>query len=82
MRPQISPVVLNNLIFLKDAADCSGYNLQYIRRLLRLEKLAGLSWVRFGRSRWALEFDLHNSYNKILVNFFNHNLIYVNTHMK
>ena len=39
---QISPVVLNNLISVKDAAECSGYSLQYIRRLFRLEKLAGL----------------------------------------
>ena len=42
MSSQISPIVLNNLISVKDAADFSGYSQQYIRRLLRSGKLAGL----------------------------------------
>jgi excisionase family DNA binding protein len=42
MSSQISPVVLNNVISVKDAAECSGYSLQYIRRLLRCGRLAGL----------------------------------------
>ena len=42
MLSQNSPVVLNNLISVKDASEYSGYSLQYIRRLLRLEKLDGL----------------------------------------
>ena len=42
MSSQVSPVVLNNLISVKDAAECNGYSLQYIRRLLRKGKLAGL----------------------------------------
>ncbi len=36
------PTVFNNCISVKAAAFHSGYSLQYIRRLLRLEKLAGL----------------------------------------
>ena len=42
MSSQISPVVLNNLISVKVAAECSGYSPQYIRRLLRCGKLPGL----------------------------------------
>ncbi|MGD8752383.1 MAG: helix-turn-helix domain-containing protein [Anaerolineales bacterium] len=41
MSYQVSPVVLNNLISVKDAAECSGYSLQYIRRLLRYGTLEG-----------------------------------------
>jgi len=36
------PIVFNNCISVKAAAFHSGYSLQYIRRLLRLEKLDGL----------------------------------------
>jgi len=36
------PLVVNNHISVKAAAEISGYSLQYIRRLLRMEKLAGL----------------------------------------
>lgn len=39
---QNSPIVLNNLISVKEAAECSGYSLQYVRRLLRTGKLTGL----------------------------------------
>jgi excisionase family DNA binding protein len=37
-----SPVVLNNLISVKNAASYSGYSRQYIRRLLRSGQLSGL----------------------------------------
>jgi excisionase family DNA binding protein len=36
------PVVLSNHISVQTAADFSGYSLQYIRRLLRCGRLAGL----------------------------------------
>jgi len=58
MSSQISPVVLNDLISVKDAAACSGYSLQYIRRLLRLEKLAGL---KLGQV-WLIQMDSFEAY--------------------
>ena len=58
MSSQISPVVLNNLISVKDAAECSGYSLQYIRRLLGLEKLAGL---KLGQ-QWLIEMGSFETY--------------------
>ena len=58
MSSQISPVVLNNLISVKDAAESSGYSLQYIRRLLRLEKLAGL---KLGQV-WLIQMDSFEVY--------------------
>lgn len=42
MSSQISPVVLNNLTSVKDAAECSGYNKQYLRRLLRDGRKTGM----------------------------------------
>ena len=39
--PQVSPVVVNNHISVKAAAEFSGYSLQYLRRLLRCGRLAG-----------------------------------------
>ena len=42
LNPQISLVVVNNHISAKDAAEISGYSLQYLRRLLRYGKLEGL----------------------------------------
>jgi len=36
------PVVLNNLIPVKTAAVYSGYSMQYLRRLLRSDRLPGL----------------------------------------
>jgi excisionase family DNA binding protein len=39
---QITPFVLNNLISVKTASDYSNYSQQYLRRMLRLGKLAGL----------------------------------------
>ena len=58
MSSQISPIVLNNLISVKDAAECSGYSLQYIRQLLRLEKLAGL---KLGQV-WLIQMDSFEVY--------------------
>ena len=58
MSSQISPVVLNNLISVKDAAESSGYSLQYIRRLLRMEKLAGL---KLGQV-WLIQMDSFEVY--------------------
>ena len=55
---QISPVVLKNLISVKDAAECSGYSLQYLRRLLRSEKLAGL---KLGQ-QWLIEMASFEAY--------------------
>jgi len=40
--PQVFPVVVKNHISVKVAAEISGYSLQYLRRLLRSGKLAGL----------------------------------------
>jgi len=39
--PQVSPVVVNNHISVKAAAEISSYSLQYLRRLLRCGKLEG-----------------------------------------
>ena len=36
------PVIVNNHISVQAAADISGYSPQYLRRLLRRRKLAGL----------------------------------------
>ena len=55
---QTSPVILHNLISVKDAAECSGYSLQYIRRLLRTGKLAGL---KLGQ-QWLVEMESSSSY--------------------
>ena len=41
MSSQTSPIVLNNLIPVKEAAVSSGYSPQYLRRLLRTGKLVG-----------------------------------------
>jgi len=37
-----NPIVFNNCISVKDAAEYSGYSQQYLRRLLRLGKPSGL----------------------------------------
>ena len=58
MSSQISPVVLNNLISVKVASECSVYSLQYIRRLLRLEKLAGLKLDQ----QWLIRMDSFETY--------------------
>ncbi len=38
----VSPIILNNYMSVQMAASYSGYSQQYLRRLLRLGKLAGL----------------------------------------
>jgi excisionase family DNA binding protein len=58
MLSQNSPVVLNNLISVKDAAECSGYSTQYLRRLLRVGKLAGL---KLGQ-QWLIQIDSFEAY--------------------
>lgn len=55
---QTSHVVLNNLISVKDAAECSGYSLQYMRRLLRTGKLAGL---KLGQA-WLIQMESFEAY--------------------
>jgi hypothetical protein len=42
------PFVFNNCISVKGAAFLSGYNLQYLRRLLRVGRLIG---VKLGQTR-------------------------------
>ena len=42
MDSELIPVVVTNHITVQAAAEFSGYSLQYIRRLLRCGKLAGL----------------------------------------
>jgi len=39
---EVFPIVVNNHISVQAAANLSGYNLQYLRRLLRTGKLSGL----------------------------------------
>ena len=56
--PQSAPVVLNNLISVKAAAENSGYSLQYLRRLLRSEKLSGL---KLGQV-WLIQMDSFEAY--------------------
>ena len=58
MFSQNSPVVLNNLISVKDAAECSGYSLRYMRRHLRSGKLAGL---KLGQV-WLIQMDSFETY--------------------
>lgn len=58
MVSKTSPVILNNLISVKDAAENSGYSSQYLRRLLRLGKLKGLKLGQL----WLIQFDSLNSY--------------------
>ncbi len=57
-KPQISPVVVNNHITVKAAAEFSGYSLQYLRRLLRSERLAG---IKIGQV-WLIEKDAFIAY--------------------
>jgi hypothetical protein len=58
MLSQISPVVLNNLISVKDAVEHSSYSLQYLRRLLRNGKLAGLRVYQI----WLIEKTAFENY--------------------
>jgi excisionase family DNA binding protein len=56
--PQVSPVVVNNHISVKAASEFSGYSLQYLRRLLRCGKLAGL---KIGQI-WLIDRDAFLAY--------------------
>ncbi len=58
LNPRITPFVLNNHISVKAAAAFSGYSLQYIRRLLRLERLSGLKVGQL----WLINKDSLDSY--------------------
>jgi len=57
---QTIPIVLNNHISVKAAADFTGYSLQYLRRLLRTGKLAGL---KIGQV-WLIEAAAFEAYLK------------------
>lgn len=52
------PVILDNIISVKAAAEYSGYSPQYLRRLLRLGKLAGL---KLGQV-WLIDMDSFYGY--------------------
>ena len=59
MHPQFSsviPNVIQNHISVKAAAEISGYNIQYLRRMLRLGRLPG---VKVGQvwliDKWAFD---------------------------
>jgi excisionase family DNA binding protein len=58
--PNASPVVVNNHISVKAAAEFSGYSLQYLRRLLRSGKLEG---VKIGQV-WLIDKDTFEAYLK------------------
>jgi excisionase family DNA binding protein len=55
---QISPVIVNNHISVKTAAEFSSYSLQYLRRLLRFGKIDGL---KIGQV-WLIEKDSLENY--------------------
>ena len=50
--------ILNNLISMKDAAECSGYSPQYMRLLIQTDNLAGL---KLGQ-QWFIEIESFGSY--------------------
>ncbi len=52
------PLILDNIISVKAAAEYSGYSSQYLRRLLRLGKLAGL---KLGQV-WLIDVDSFELY--------------------
>ena len=52
------PDVLNNLLSVKAESLCSGYSQQYLRRLLRLEKLAD---IKLGQL-WLIEMESFENY--------------------
>lgn len=57
-----NPIVFNNCITVKDAAFHSGYNVQYLRRLLRNGRLPGMklgqTWLI---DKFAFEAYLENA---------------------
>ena len=50
--------LINNHTSVKDASTLSGYSMQYIRRLLRLDRLVG---VKIGQV-WLVEIESLNEY--------------------
>ena len=54
------PIVFSNCITVKDAACHSGYNIQYLRRMLRSGALSG---VKIGQM-WLIEMDALENYLK------------------
>lgn len=52
------PFVLGNCISVYAAAEYSGYSLQYLRRLLRLGKLAGMKLGQL----WLIDKDAFDAY--------------------
>ncbi len=52
------PIVFNNCISVKSAASHSGYNIQYLRRMLRSGTLVG---VKIGQM-WLIEMDALETY--------------------
>ena len=54
----LKPFVLDSCISVKEAAEYSGYSSQYLRRLLRLGKLAGLKLGHL----WLIEMDSFEAY--------------------
>ena len=53
-----NPYVFNNCITVKDAAHHSGYNIQYLRRMLRAGALSG---VKIGQM-WLIKMDALETY--------------------
>jgi hypothetical protein len=53
-----SSFIINNHTSVKVASTLTGYSMQYIRRLLRLDRLAGL---KIGQV-WLVEIDSLNDY--------------------
>ena len=58
MSSQTSPIVLNNLIPVKEAALNSGYSTQYLRRLLRTGKLVGRKLGQI----WLIQMESFETY--------------------
>ena len=52
------PTVFNNCITIKDAASHSGYNIQYLRRMLSSGALRG---IKIGQM-WLIEMDALETY--------------------
>jgi len=55
-----TPNILNNLISVNAAAECSGYSQQYNRRLLRAESLTGLILGKL----WMIELASRTTWHK------------------
>ena len=62
------PVILDNIILVKAAAEYSGYSSQYLRRLLRLGKLTGL---KLGQV-WLIDMNSFELYLSEVGNFQDH----------